>query len=236
MLPSWNVAICSNGNVSQPNGCSGTMISDQWVLTSADCACKADNANNMVVINGACGTTGIKAGYSVVNIKCFSKYSSTVLNTNLALIKINTSTMLKEQHTIHPICVANSKSKSKIKTGEWVTFLGWGNMTVSGYDNATLKISNVTVAHVKECKHSFVSEGVTRFKSSTIFCTHGNTIDSCNGNIGAGVVAVDDKGYLLLKGVTSRSTRECGGPGSFIVHSRLNLNKVQRWIKIQTKL
>ena len=210
------------------------MISDQWVLTSADCVCKTDNANNMVVINGACGTTRNKAGYSVVNIKCFSNYS-TALNTNLALIKINTSTMLEEQHTIHPICVANTKSKSNIKVGEQVMLFGWKNTTASEYNNATLKISNVTVAHVKEYKHSFVSEGVTTFKSNAIFCTHGNTIDSCNGNTGAGVVAVDDKGYLLLKGVTSRSTKECEGPGSFIVHSRLSLKKVQRWIKKKTK-
>ena len=211
------------------------MISDQWVLTSADCVCKTDNANNIVVTNGACGATGNKAGHSVVTIKCFSKYSSTVLNTNLALIKINTSTMLEEQHTIHPICVANSKSKSNINVGEQVMYFGWEDIIASRYDNATLKISNVTVAHVKECKPSFFSQGVTTFKSSAIFCTHGNTIDSCNGNIGAGVVAVDDKGYLLLKGVISRSTKECGGPGSFIVHSRLSLKKVQSWIKRQTK-
>ena len=211
------------------------MISDQWVLTSGDCVCKTDNAINMVVTNDACDTPEKKVGHSVVNIKCFSKYSSTVLNTNLALIKINTSTMLKEQHTIHPICVANAKSKNNIKVGEHVMFFGWGNTTASGYDNATLKVSNVTVAHVKECKLSFINEGVTRFKSTAIFCTHGKTIDSCYGKTGAGVVAVADNGYLLLKGVISRSTKECGRPGSFKVHSKLSLNKVQSWIKRQTK-
>lgn len=210
------------------------MISDQWVLTSADCVCRTDNANNMVVTNGTCDTTEKKVEHSVVNIKCFSKYSSTVLNTNLALIKINTSTMLKEQHTIHPICVANTKSKN-VKVGEQVMYFGWENTTASEHDNATLKVSNVTVAHVKECKNSFVSEGVTTFKSSAIFCTHGNTTDFCDGNNGAGVVAVADNGYLLLKGVTSRSTKECGRPGSFIVHSRLSLKKVQNWIKRKTK-
>ena len=233
--PSWNVAICDNSNTSQPNHCSGTMISDQWVLTSADCVCKTDNTINVVVTNGACGTTEKKAGHSVVNIKCFSKYSSTVLNTNLALIKINTSTMLKEQHTIHPICVSNTKSKNTIKVGEHVMLFGWGNTTVSRYDNATLKVSNVTVAHAKECKPSFISEGVTTFKSTAIFCTHGNTTDSCNGSTGAGVVAVTDNGYLLLKGVISRSTKECGRPGSYTVHTRLSLKKVQSWIKRQTK-
>ena len=209
------------------------MISDQWVMTSADCVCKTDDINNMVVTNSVCGTTEKKVGYEVVNIKCFSKYSSTVLNTNLALIKINTSTMLKK-HTLYPICMANTKSKITIKVGEQVMFLGRGNSTASGYDHGTLKISNVTVAQSKECKRSFISEGVTTFKSTAIFCTHENTTDSCNGYTGAVVVAVADNGYLLLKGVINRSTKECGRPGSFKVHSRVNLNKIRRWIKMQT--
>jgi len=204
------------------------------VLTSADCVCNVDNTDNLVVRNGACNTIEKKAGYSVLDIKCFSKYSSTVLNTNLALIKINASTVLKEHHIIHPICVTKDKSKRNIETGEQVMFFGWRNIVGLVYNNAKVKVSNVTVARGKECKSSFVSEGMT-FKGTAVFCTLANTPASCNGNIGAGVVAADDNGYLLLKGVINRSTKECGRPGSFIVHSRMNLNKVKRWIKKKTK-
>ena len=77
-----------------------------------------------------------------------------------------------------------------------------------------------------------VSEGVTTIKGSAIFCTYGNTAAYCNGNIGAGVVAVDYNGYLLLKGVISRTTKDCGRPGSFMVHSRLNL-KLKSGLKRQ---
>ena len=207
------------------------MLSDQWVLTSADCVCNVVNTNNLVVRNGACNTAENTLGHSVMDIKCYSKHTSTVLNTNLALVKINTSSMLTEQrHAIHPVC-PTKKLKSNIKIGEQVMFLGWGNIVGSDFNNASLKLSNVTIANKKECKTSFVNEGATTIRGSAIFCTYGDTIAYCNGNIGAGVVAVDGRGYLLLKGVISRSTKDCGQPGYNIVHSRLDLKKVKKWIK-----
>ena len=136
--------------------------------------------------------------------------------------------MITEQrHAIHPVCLANDKSKRQIQVGEQVMLLSWGNSVGSLFN-----ISNTTVVHGKECKPSFVSDGVKIFKGRTVFCTYGNTswTTFCNGNTGAGVVATADNGYVLLKGVISRSTKDCGRPGSFIVHSRLN-KKVQQWIK-----
>ena len=114
-------------------------------------------------------------------------------------------------------------------------FIGQGSIVGSVFNNATLRVSSITVAHGKECKSSFVSEGVKKFKDNAVFCTYGNTTAYCNGNVGGGVVAADDNGYLLLKGVTSRSTKYCGSAGAFIAHSRLNLRKVQKWIKKLTK-
>ena len=218
-----------------PYVCSGTLISDQWVLTSADCVCNANNTGDLVVSNNACSTIEKETIHSVVDINCLSNYKSTMLHTNLALIEVNTSTMLKKRKAIHPICLASSKS-SGIKTGEQVMLLGQGNIDSSVFNNATLKISDVTVAHGEECKSSFVSEGVRKFKDNAVFCTYGNTTAHCNVNIGGGVIASDDNGYLLLKGVTSRSTKYCGRPGAFIVHSKLRLRKVQKWIKKLTKL
>jgi len=46
----------------------------------------------------------------------------------------------------------------------------------------------------------------------------------CSGNVGSDVVTADDNGYLLLKGVVSRSNKDCGTQGSFVAHSRLSLS------------
>ena len=69
-------------------------------------------------INGICKITEKKIdhGYPVVDIKCFSRHGPTVLNTNLALININTSGMISKQLAFHPICVANNKFN--IEVGE----------------------------------------------------------------------------------------------------------------------
>ena len=73
-------------------------------------------------------------------------------------------------------------------------------------------VSNVTVAHMKECRLSCVSEQVTSFKGSVVLCTYVYT--SGSRKTGAGVVAAADKGYLLHRGMISRSTKECGRLGS----------------------
>ena len=102
------------------------MISDQWVLTSADCVCNAGNTSNLEVrINGICDTTKkeIGHGYPVVDIKCFSRHIPTVLNTNLTLININTSGMISKQHVVHLICLANNKFN--IEVGEQVMLFSW---------------------------------------------------------------------------------------------------------------
>lgn len=235
--PSWNVAICGNGNISLPAVCSGTWLSDKWVITATDCVCGIGNTSNLVVKTGPCNANEKEAGYPVVEIKCYSKYKPALLNVNLALIKINTSGISTEQrHAIHPICPTNDKSKLKVESGDHIMFFGWGNIADSVSNSSTLKVSNVTVADKKECTISFYREGVEKFKGATVFCTYGNSTAYCNGNIGAGVVSVADNEYLLLKGVINRSTKDCGIPGSFIAHSRMSFNKVQRWIKIQKKL
>ena len=235
ILPTWNVAICDNSNADLPFVCSGTMINDQWVLTSADCVCNANNTDKLTVRNGVCNTTEGEGVHSVVNIKCFSQHESSILKTNLALIKIKTSTVLLK-HSIHPTCLPNGKSQSRFEAKDQVMLLGQGNIRGSVLNNNTLKFYDVTVADGNECKSSFASEGVRKFKDKDLFCTYGNTTASCSGNRGAGVVSADDNGYLLLKGVTSRSTKDCGSPGSFIVHSRLNLKKVRKWLKKITKI
>ena len=227
--PTWNVAICNNHNSNIQNTCSGTLINDQWVLTSADCISNVNNKNDIIVKNTSCNTTESEAIYSVVDIKFFSKRKLSIVNTNLALIKINTSTAIAKQFAVHPMCMTTSKSQSTIKAEAQVMLFSQGNIVGSVFNNNTL--SNVTVAHGKECESSFANEGVRRFKDKAVFCTYGNTSASCNGNRGAGVVSVDDNGYLLLKGVTSSSTKDCGSPGSFTVHSRLNLRSVKKWLK-----
>ena len=208
------------------------MMNDQWVLTSADCVCNT-NKDDLTVRNGACTTTEVGV-HSVVNIKCLSEHKSSILNTNLALIKINASIVLTK-HAINPICLPTGKSQKRITANDQVMFLGQSNIGGSVFNN-TLKLSNVTVARGNKCKSSFASEGVRKFKDKDIFCTHGNTTASCSGNRGAGVVSVDDNGYLLLEGVTGRSTKDCGNPESFIVHSRFNLRKVKKWFKKITKI
>ena len=231
--PTWNVAICNKSNFSLPLVCSGSLLNDQWVLTSASCVCSAKNNNDLVVRSGKAHTCSVSESketeHSIKDIYCYSNFRSTDLDFDLALIKLNTTNVTKELHNIRPVCIQRGRVREQVRPNDQVIYFGWGNIASATPDHAILNKSISTVVNKRRCKSSFLKEII----ANTFFCTMTNTFDACAGNIGSGVVAISvhNNKPLLLRGVISKSTNECGQPGSFIANSEVQSKNIQKWIQ-----
>ena len=237
--PTWNVAICNKRNFSLPLVCSGSLLNDQWVLTSASCVCNAKNNNDLVVRSGKVHTCSVSESketeHSIRDIYCYSDFRSTNLDFDLALIKLNTTHVTKvELHNIRPVCIQRGRVREQVRPNDQVIYFGWGSIASATPDHSILKKSISTVLHKRKCKSSFLKENTERI----FFCTMTNTSDTCAGSLGSGVasISVGNNKRLLLQGVISKSTNECGQPGSFIANSEVQSKKIQKWIQKVFKL
>ena len=228
ILPTWNVAICDKDDISLPLVCSGSLLNDQWVLTSASCVCKNKKIDNLVVKSGKTHTCSLlesnETEHSIQDIYCYSDFRPTNFDFDLALIKLNTSYASKEIHEIRPVCI----KRTEIQLKDQVVYFGWGNIVSGAPNNAVLNRSMSTVVHRRKCTSS-LGEG---FKN-VFFCTTANTSEACAGNPGSGVVSVStiDNKLLSLQGVISKSTNKCGQFGSFIANSKVQSRKILKWIR-----
>ena len=86
---------CSNLHASNNDKiCSGTAINDQWVLTSAGCACKNGTAIEALSIrfgkNRTCSyRDNDELQFSVLEIYCYLTYDPDVLTVDIAAVKLH---------------------------------------------------------------------------------------------------------------------------------------------------
>ena len=214
-----------------PLVCSGSLLNDQWILTSASCVCNTKNTYDLVVRSGKVHTCSVseinETEYAIEGFYCYSDFNPTVLASDLALIKLNITHATKN---IRPVCLKHGRKRQQIKSDDLMVYFGWGNIASMTPDHAILNKSISTIVKKRKCRSSFLKEGITKVENS-IFCTMANISDACTGNPGSGVVAVDGNKHLSLQGVISKSTNKCGQSESFIANSKVQSKGIQNWIR-----
>lgn len=237
--PTWQVAICNASN--NDTICSGTTISDQWVLTSARCACR-----NGVGIEGLSYRFGKEKTCSYEDtgevqrlaskIYCYSTYDPDILTVDIAAVKLESPIPIDVIQQSQPLCIDNVKEGKKLFfTGGKVQIFGWGIIGKAVENEATLRSTGtIIVDATQECKSVFKKEKVKYRARGGAICTLANTTSSCIGNYGSAVVSSDED-TLYFGAIVGRSTSECGVTGSYIAHSRLFAKDAFDWISNVTK-
>ena len=234
----WQVAFCNASN--DDTICSGTAISDQWVLTSARCACK----------NGS-GIEGLSIRYgkkrtcyyrdrserrrTASEIYCYPNFDPKKVTVDLAIVKLRASLPVGTLENYPPLCFSSRrKGKEHFFSGGKVEMFGWGHIGELVSRESTLQSTgNVTVDVTLECKNIFKNEGV-RFDPG-MMCTIANTTSACTGNYGSGLITKDDDNKILLGGIVNRATKVCGGKDSYIAYTRLGTKVATKWIRSITQ-
>ena len=149
---SWHVQLC-NSTVSNDDEnvlCSGSLINDQWVLTSAECVCEGQD-NSGLIVNVHKTTNCSKplnngTSRAVALVKCHEGYKSKVVGYNVALLKLSSPV------DAVPVCLSKkSISVNFHDSVNAVTMTGWGFSPILRYS----QLSTVPKVH---CKKSYSGE------------------------------------------------------------------------------
>ena len=239
--PTWHVALCNSSN--DDTICSGTAINDQWILTSARCACNKGSGIDKQSLsirfgkNRTCSyrdTNELQLATS--EIYCYPNYTTDALTVDIAAIKLESPIPVNVMKQSPPLCIGNArKGKELFFSKGNVEIFGWGKLGRVVDEEATLQSSgNITVDVVMECRGVFKKERVKDRSNRGIMCTVANTTSACTGNYGSAVVT-RDKNTMYFGAIVSRMTSVCGATNSYLAHSKLFTKTAFQWVVSTTQ-
>ena len=126
--PARHVAICNATN--EKIICSGTAISDQWILTSAQCVCDSNIDKQNISIRFAKNRTSFYEDPTdlqllVSDIYCYPGYKPNKVIVDIALIKLQLSIPLHVMRQSPPLCLGiNRAIKKYFSFGQQVIIFG----------------------------------------------------------------------------------------------------------------
>uniref|UniRef100_W5LYS8 Peptidase S1 domain-containing protein n=1 Tax=Lepisosteus oculatus TaxID=7918 RepID=W5LYS8_LEPOC len=133
----WMASLQRNGR----HVCGGTLVTGDWVMTTAQCLSSPVIVQEWTVILGRLKQNGSNPFERSLGVQ--SVQTSQLGGTNVALLKLDTKVSFTDY--IQPICLAGERVSFPIGAQCWVT--GWGNATGTG-ENTLQQVSTAITACV----------------------------------------------------------------------------------------
>ncbi|AAZ27366.1 S1 family peptidase [Colwellia psychrerythraea] len=201
--------------------CGASFIGGHYILTASHCV-DGSTASDIDVVVGEHNlkdrTTGVR--YKVAQIYMHEDYDSVATNNDIAILELETAIT-----NVTPIKPLTVELESLLKTGDLLTVMGWGNLSVDDQSFPTvLHKVDVALFDRDKCNAAY-GGGLTEQMLCAGFELGGK--DSCQGDSG-GPLVINKNGEWYQAGVVSfgEGCAVAGFPG---VYARVS--KFLDWIK-----
>ncbi|GFQ66642.1 enteropeptidase [Trichonephila clavata] len=231
----WIVAFFRNGEII----CTGTLVSQQFVLTAAECVLKTgsekDKKCQRSILPQDCFYTPEEISIKLVGdrflekpvkikfIKPHSKFNNARKTNNIAFVELEQP--LKCSPMTSPICLPfNTK---ELKFDNKLTIAGWGSHAMNGYyeyyqdEYQTLREGDIVKIDTSKCNNS-------RELNSQYLCAFGKGQSVCHGDVGGSAFARSGKNYYAI-GMVSHSNEPRFRPSLPV--TLINFNHFAGWIR-----
>uniref|UniRef100_U5ETQ1 Putative trypsin-like serine protease n=1 Tax=Corethrella appendiculata TaxID=1370023 RepID=U5ETQ1_9DIPT len=196
--------------------CSGTIVSENMILTSAHCLTNSNNQNKNITIElgryNMLDPTEVNNGikYVYVNDVIINPgYKSTSVEADIGLLI--TQQEITYTDYIRPICLHSADDNIDNIVDKKATILDWGS-------NKEGKLTSTRLTHV-----SIMSKSTCSYQSSKTICAGRLRTDHCQGGSSAGLIMkMNDQWFL--RGIVSNA--ECNSYGIFT-----DILKYREWLQ-----
>ncbi|MEV5161078.1 serine protease [Streptomyces sp. NPDC053728] len=203
--------------------CGGSLISNQYVLTSAHCVTgKAPTSLQVLLGDLDYKNKSDSPKAALYPVEAYMVHPNFNANTNLndiALIKLRRPATLND--AVRPIQLDTIASSHAGKT---VEALGWGSASYGGPVSSRLRKVPLSVVPPKECRTTY-----PQLNGSTQLCTYTAGSDTCQYDSGGPVVEPADGRPILIGVITASSGCATSSP---TIHTRVAAYR--QWITAAT--
>jgi len=236
LIPTWHVVLCSASNMFV---CSGSLVGDQWIVTSAKCVCSNSiNESSLSLRVKKSRTCAVEEDnefdLSVAEIYCHPDHNKPYHEmVDLALIKTEFPIPSNELNNTLPLCLKNNSPDELYDYGHsgHLLIYGLGNPAKLVGDDVELAGAVVSLSPYYSCFHQFYKDGIDYKTNTEIFCTRLDTASSCAGNPGSALITFERNGKLTFAGVVSRLTEVCGEYQSYSANIKVQSPTIHKWLE-----
>lgn len=201
------------------DGCAGSIIASQWIITAAHCESQFDQN-----ISAGSKELGVKKRYLYRSHKSFihtsHKYFKNGSTHDVALLKLKKPINFDETGLIAiKLADMNFENNGGLDIGVMVTALGWGDTREGGRPSNKLLKVEVPIADKSAANTKKFYDG--KLDNSMLVAGYpAGGKDSCNGDSGGPLTVTDSDGQTLLAGIVSFGD-ECARAGFPGVYAKI---------------
>ncbi|KAG5889543.1 hypothetical protein JTB14_024952 [Gonioctena quinquepunctata] len=207
------------------NRCGGTLISRNYVLTSARCVAKASSVEVIFGVHSISATTENHVSLVSSNFTIHYNFNETTLENDIALITLPEAVTLSDE--IQPIAIANEYDEENL-SGKLMETAGWGLQSSTFNDTYSDVPLGIFLRQIPNYEGDCYTTFKDKIQYTNICCGshdgHNFPTNICDGDFG-GPLVVDGK----LVGIASFTSDICdaGHPNVFT-----NVAEYRTWILV----
>ncbi|XP_066584657.1 chymotrypsinogen A-like isoform X2 [Prorops nasuta] len=184
----YQVSIAKKTKVWMTDQCGGTIINENYVLTSALCLQRTTDIEDLVVIAGTIDTSNMTYAYKVEKVINHPLVNFGTKQNDIALLK------LKKSFDKVPIIqsVALPTKNDSFKIGDVAIVSGWGRNWGAAPQDRQLRYASLVISDLHECKKIYENKAYKVHDTNVCAYDRGTVVSPCIGDEG-GPLTVNGK-------------------------------------------